>query len=112
MAERIHRLGVEKKEVPMGQLDREFHQRMILIAGNPMLERLTEGYRALGMIVRAHRHIDVVRKEHLAILDAIEAGDAQTAENLAREHVRATRQTLQQQVDSGTFEPSWVESDQ
>ena len=108
IAQRCHRCATQGELTEMGRLDRQLHQRTIRISGNPLLDRLTEGYRVLGMFVRAHRDIDAVRDEHLAIIDAISAGDADAAERLARDHVRKAREALQQQVDDGTFEPAMV----
>jgi len=112
IAERCHRCAQEGKLTEMGRLDRELHQRTIHISGNPLLERLTKGYRVLGMFVRAHRDIDEVRDEHVAIIDTIKEGDADAAERLAREHVRKAREALQRQVDDGTFEPALVVGDE
>jgi len=111
MAERIYALAQQGQHEAMGALDRQWHQRTIAISGNPVLERLTEGYRVLGMVVRAHRDFDQVRREHLAILDAIEAGDATLAERLAREHVQAARAAVEAQVQCGDFTPAWVRFD-
>jgi len=109
LAAEIHRHGKRGRLEQMGSLDRELHQRTLRISGNPLLDRLTEGYRMLGMVVRAHRKIDVVRDEHLAILDAIEAADGEAAERLAREHVRAARAAVKADIDAGRFEPAWIE---
>jgi len=111
IAGRCHRCANEGKLIEMGRLDRELHQRTIHISGNPLLERLTEGYRVLGMFVRAQRNIDQVRDEHLAIIDTIHEGDADAAERLARDHVRKAREALQKRVDEGAFEPALVVED-
>jgi DNA-binding GntR family transcriptional regulator len=108
LAESCHRRGRAGDLAEMGRLDRAFHQETIRISGNPLLERLTEGYRVLGMFVRAHRDIDAVRREHLGIVDAMEQGQTETAEQRARAHVRSARQALQKQVDDGVFELAWV----
>ena len=111
LAAEIHRMGRRGRREEMGSLDRRFHRQTIRISGNPLLDRLTEGYRMLGMVVRAHRKIDAVRDEHVAILDAIESADADAAEDRARAHVRAARDALEAEVASGGFEPAWVEPD-
>lgn len=109
LASEIHRHGRRGRLDKMGSLDRAFHQRTLRISGNPLLDRLTEGYRMLGMVVRAHRKMDVVRDEHFAILDAIEAADGDAAERLAREHVRAARAAVKADIDAGRFEPAWID---
>ncbi len=110
LADRIHQCGQAGDLDEMGRLDREFHQRTIAISGNQLMGRLTEGYRLLGMIVRAERDFDVVREEHLGIADAIAEGDADEAERRARRHVEAARGALRRMVDQDRFEPSWVVS--
>ena len=95
----------------MGRLDREFHRTTIRICGNPLLQRLTKGSRAIEMIVRANRDPDLVLTEHEAIVDAVAAGDEERAERLARGHVAAARAALQAQADRGTFEPCWITPD-
>jgi hypothetical protein len=46
----------------MGRLDREFHLRTIHISRHQLLHRLTEGYRLVGMIVRARRDITEIHR--------------------------------------------------
>lgn len=100
--------GKENKLDEMGRFDQEFHHYTIQISRHHVLERMTEGYRLLGMVVRASRDIDEVYQEHMAIVDAIEQGDGDQAEHLARRHVQLARQSIQQQMDAGQFEPHWV----
>jgi len=49
-----------------------------------------------------------VKKEHFAVLDAIEANRPDEAERLMREHIRAGRRAVQEQVEAGAFAPQWV----
>jgi DNA-binding GntR family transcriptional regulator len=111
MAEEIHRLGTAGEDARRGALDRRFHLRMIEIAGNGILVRLIDACHALGMTVQASRPHNVIRREHLAIVAAIEKGDAESAERLAREHVAGARETLRRQLERGTFTPQWVLED-
>ena len=108
LAEEIHRLGVEGDLQRRGSLDRQFHHRIILLSRNAVLIRLTEAYHALGMVVQASRPHDVIRSEHLAIVDAIGRGDMPGAERLARQHVASVRAAIEAQVVAGAFEPRWV----
>lgn len=112
MAREIYRLGSAGQLDAMSQLDRQFHGRMIEISGNPLLTRLTEGYRVLGMIVRANRAIRTVRDDHLAIVAAIEANRPAQAERVARRHVQAARAAIETQIREGTFQPHWVALDE
>ena len=92
----------------MSSVDRQFHARTVQISRNPLLARLTEGYRVLGMFVRANRDIHEVHDEHLEIVKAIEADQPDKAERLAREHVGAARQAIERQAAENTFVPHWV----
>ena len=108
LAQRVHQLGREGDLGAMSAMDRQFHCRSILASQNQLLARLTEGYRVLGMFVSAERDIEVVRAEHLEIVGAIETNQPDRAEQLARGHVRAARQSIEPQVVEGTFSPRWV----
>lgn len=69
-----------------------FHGVLIRIAGNSWLERLVEPLREyihsfhFTSFLREGRREEASR-EHLAILEALRAGDADLAERLAREHI-------------------------
>jgi DNA-binding GntR family transcriptional regulator len=88
--------------------DRQFHLSIIIASRNQALARLTKGYRALGMVVRTDRPIDIVYGEHRAIVKAIERDQPDLAEELARAHARAARELIEQQIADGTFVPHWV----
>jgi len=108
LVQQIHSLGQQGMESPMGAGDRQFHNRMIRISRNAVLQRLTEGYRMVGMLVRAERGIDSVRDEHLAILKAIEDDRPDDAEDLARRHVRAAHEALTAKAADASFSPQWI----
>lgn len=108
LAERIHQLGSTQQLDEMGSLDREFHSRLIHLSRNSMLIRLADNYRVLGKIIRAERDPQVVWKEHLAILHAIERGAADEAEQLVRQHVGAARVAVEANLESGAPELHWV----
>jgi DNA-binding GntR family transcriptional regulator len=101
VAEEIYSLGAARKLEEMGTLDRELHSRLIHLSGNSMLIRLADNYRILGKIVRADRNIEMVRNEHLAILQRIQDGDADQAERLMREHVAAARVAVAERLNKG-----------
>jgi DNA-binding GntR family transcriptional regulator len=108
LAQRNFQLGRQGELEGMSAADRDFHYHMILASRNPLLARLTESYRVLGMFVRANRDIHQVREEHLQIVAAIEENRPEQAEHLARRHVQAARRAIEQQVGQDTFVPHWV----
>ena len=101
IAEEIFSLGSAGKLEEMGSLDRELHARLIRMSGNSMLMRLADNYRILGKIVRAERNIQTVRDEHIAILEAVQNGDADQAERLMRQHVAAARVAVEARINRG-----------
>lgn len=108
MVEEIHRLGNAGQDAERGALDRRFHLRIIEISRNDVLVRLIDACHALGMTVQASRPHGVIRREHLGIISAIEAGKGDEAERRAREHVAGAREALKRQMDEGTFTARWV----
>ncbi len=104
----IYATGMAGKLDEMASLDRELHSRLVHLSGNSMLIRLAENYRILGKFVRAHRDIETVRDEHLAVLQSIADGDADRAEILIRQHVAAARALVETQMANGEFVPQWV----
>ena len=108
MAERIDQLGQAGKLAERGTLDRAFHHRTILISGNPILTNLTDSYQMLNMVVQLTRDHERVLREHRAIVEAIERGEPDAAEQAARVHVAGLRKFIQQLISEGKFEPRWV----
>jgi DNA-binding GntR family transcriptional regulator len=108
LAEHVWQLAQEEKYDEMGAADRAFHLKIIDLSRNKILIRLTEGYRALGMAVRASRDPRVIHEEHLRIVDAIEANNPDEAEKLARAHVRDARLNIEQQAARNEFTAKWV----
>lgn len=108
LAHRTYELARRQELEEMSEIDRQFHARMVRASQNPLLTRLTEGYRVLGLFVRANRPPRQVRDDHLRIVAAIEADQPDEAERLARRHVQDARQSIERQVAAGTFVPQWV----
>ena len=108
MADQIWELSQQERFDEMGGQDRAFHLKIIQISGNSILLRLAEGYRVLGMAVRASRDPRVVHEEHLKIVDAIERNSPDAAEKLARLHVDGARRMIQEQAAKREFSPKWV----
>ena len=108
MALEIYTLGTAEEFDEMARLDREFHSRLLHLSRHSMLIRLAENYRVFGKIIRGNRDPQVVRDEHLAIVEAIAKGAADEAERLIRAHVAAARFVVQKKLESGTSGLQWV----
>jgi DNA-binding GntR family transcriptional regulator len=108
MAEHVLDLSQERREEEMGAADRAFHLHIMTLSRNKVLLRLAEGYRVLGMAVRASRDPRDVHREHLEIVDAIDKNSPEEAERLMRHHVEEARRTIEQQAAKHEFAPKWV----
>jgi DNA-binding GntR family transcriptional regulator len=108
MADRIWNLSEEGDLEEMGAADRGLHLQIVRLSGNSVLVRLAEGYRALGMAVRASRDPRVVYEEHLCIIDAIGRNLPDEAEKLARHHVLEARLIIEHEAARNVFVPRWV----
>ena len=92
----------------MGAADRAFHLKIMNLSRNKVLLRLAEGYRVLGMAVRASRDPRDVYNEHLRIIDAIDQNTPDEAEKLMRHHVAEARRMIEEQAAKHEFAPKWV----
>jgi DNA-binding GntR family transcriptional regulator len=110
LADRIWNLSEKGKVEEMGASDRGFHLQIVRLSRNSVLIRLAEGYRTLGMAVRASRDPRAVYDEHLRIVDAISRNTPDEAEQFARRHVLETRRIIEQEAARNAFVPKWVMS--
>lgn len=108
MADHIWELSQKNREDEMGAADRAFHLKIMTLSQNKVLLRLAEGYRVLGMAVRASRDPRMVYEEHLQIVDAIDKNTPDEAEKLMRRHVADARRMIEQQAAKHEFAPKWV----
>ncbi len=108
LAQRMCSIGQSGDIDGMSLLDREFHQRLLQLAGNGMLLRLAETHRTLGKVVQVGRPPEVIRDEHVAIVRAIEANRAQKAERLMRQHIQAAKRIVEEQIENGELSLRWV----
>jgi DNA-binding GntR family transcriptional regulator len=92
-AERIYLLSQAGEYEERILLDREFHLRIAELSGNRLLMALARQHHLLGKIVGTTMDARVTLDGHLAIIDAILAGDADLAERAAREHLRRSPAT-------------------
>jgi len=111
MVNEIYKLGQNGDLEEMGRLDRELHNELIRKSENVLLVRLVESYSILQKIVRGNRDPEPVKEEHLAILHAIETGNADEAERLIREHIATGKKFVEERIKAGTFVPEWVKSE-
>jgi DNA-binding GntR family transcriptional regulator len=108
LANQILALSNQNQVEEMGSLDRAFHLQIVSLSRNKFLMRLAEGYRVLGMAVRASRDPQTVHQEHLAIVEAIQRNSPDEAEQLARCHVEEARTMIARQAERSDFVPRWV----
>jgi DNA-binding GntR family transcriptional regulator len=108
MADRIWKLSKEGDMDEMGAADRAFHLQIVHLSRNSVLVRLADGYRTLGMAVRASRDPGAVYEEHLRIVDTIDSNSPDEAERLARQHVLEARLIIEQEAARNAFIPKWV----
>lgn len=108
MADHIWNLSKESKDEEMGAADRAMHLRIMNLSSNTVLLRLAEGYRVLGMAVRASRDRRIVYEEHLRIIEAIDHNFPDEAERLMRLHVAEARRMIELQAAKNEFTPKWV----
>jgi len=87
------------------QLSRQFHRSVVAIGGNSTLSRLYEmvmnSFPDWMLYEYLFRHTDLLESslsdeytEHMALVDAIEAGDADLAERMAIAHIRQLGEDL------------------
>ena len=107
MADQIFGLA-EQNDTETATLDRRFHMRIIELARNTTLMRLSQTYRVLGMTVRAYRDPSTIHAEHLRIVDAIEHNFPEEAERQARAHVVGARTMIETLAAEGKFVPQWA----
>ncbi len=93
-ADKIHELAVAGRMDERGVLDHQFHQRIIVLSGNPLLQCLTGCYQMLNMVVQAFSSHELILEQHRGIAEAIEKGDGEEAELRARAHVVVSRDAI------------------
>jgi DNA-binding GntR family transcriptional regulator len=88
------------------QLSRQFHQSVVAIGGNSMLDRLyamvMNSFPDWMLYEYLFRHTDLLEQslaneyeEHMKVVEAIEAGDADLAEQKAIAHIRGLGEDLE-----------------
>jgi len=112
MANRIWDLSEEGNVEEMGAVDRAFHLQIVHFSRNSVLVRLVDVYRVLGKAVGVSREPQIVHKEHLQIVDAIQRNMPDEAEKIARQHVAEARLMMIEQLTANNQStPNWVVDD-
>jgi DNA-binding GntR family transcriptional regulator len=97
--------------------DLQFHQTLWALSGNDRIRRAGESLQdqmRLGNAVSARRpgRGEQSVSEHLAIVEAISAGDGDGAEKAARHHIRLTAENFDRELsDSASLEESGPDSE-
>ncbi|MEO6436072.1 MAG: GntR family transcriptional regulator [Tepidisphaeraceae bacterium] len=104
LALQVHALGLAALDEQRAKLDRRFHERIIEISGNNVLQRLSGGYHIVRLVVLKSIPHDQILADHLGIVGAIKANDPDQAERVARQHVVSAREMVRQQVESSGFD--------
>jgi DNA-binding GntR family transcriptional regulator len=92
---------------PMIEADMRFHRLLYAASGNPFIEQTADLHwqhirRAMGAVLQLEGLRASVWDEHEAILDAIDAKDADRAERLARLHGEAAGRNLARRLTART----------
>ena len=93
-ARAIHEARENPSREERSELEYRFHQRFLELSGNGTLVRLSLGYRFVGNLVTGDRDPDELLREHLAIVRAVADNDPKAAEELARQHVENSANSL------------------
>lgn len=96
LAKEIARHAKAGELVDYIETDRQFHQTLIALANNPRLEELVDDLRARSRLtgldaLAEHGDLSGSAREHVAMLDAIAAGDSAQLRSLMERHVRHSR---------------------
>jgi DNA-binding GntR family transcriptional regulator len=89
------------------RVNTELHQAIVAQAGNPVLREMHERLMARVRRVRYQALLSQARwdealGEHVAILEALEAGDAARAGELMHRHVRRTGEVVREALERGS----------
>jgi DNA-binding GntR family transcriptional regulator len=89
---------------PMIDADTRFHNLLYTASGNPLIAETANHHwrhirRAMGAVLQTAGVRDSVWDEHEAILKAINRGDAERAERLARAHGESAGHNLAMQIE-------------
>jgi DNA-binding GntR family transcriptional regulator len=101
LAEQIFATASAGREQEKASIVRKFHSRLVEMSGNRLLLALGQQYRMLGKIAGAVCDPAENRDRHLAIVAAIERGDADEAERVVRVSIRRGRSIVEENLAAG-----------
>lgn len=110
LAEEVYQAAIADRQQEKAALDRKFHSRIVEISGNRLLVGMGQQYRVLGKMVGARYNPEETRARHLAIVDAIESGDPEIAERVAREDIRAGRRVVEEKLSQKAADVYWLKT--
>jgi DNA-binding GntR family transcriptional regulator len=93
------------------ECDREFHDRINVIAGNRAILGLTRQCSLFGKMIWTDTTPERLRAIHTKIVDALVANEPDVAEAAAREHVREGRRLIEQRLQEGGHGIYWLATD-
>jgi DNA-binding GntR family transcriptional regulator len=108
LAEQVYQVAMADRQQEKAALDQRFHSRIVEISGNRLLISMGHRYRVLGKVMGAKCDPSETRSRHLAIVDAIESGDPDLAERVAREDTRSGRRIIEEKLAKGSTDVYWV----
>lgn len=96
LAEAYEQARINKDKMEMIRLDEDFHNYIVSCCDNDTLKQLVNYVQELSLRFRylyyEHESLyEVTSMQHLSIMEAIEAGDAEGARKLADRHVKEIR---------------------
>ena len=108
-AHEIFRLSTAGERVEAAMLDRQLHLKLMQYSANNLQVRMSENFWFATKVVRNDRrdYRDTLNG-HLAILAAIQAGDADRAEAAMRAHIRADRKDTEEALKLPSSQVHWV----
>jgi DNA-binding GntR family transcriptional regulator len=94
----------------MIQADLAFHKAIYIASGNPLIEQSIQLHwhhlkRVMGAVLQSSRQRQSVWDEHEAIAQAVEAGNADLAEQLVQQHAHAASIQLTARLAERLFHP-------
>jgi DNA-binding GntR family transcriptional regulator len=107
IANKVHELGLAGRDEDRANLDRHFHERIIDIADNNVLQRLSGGYHVVRLVVLKDIPHEQLLADHLAIVKALEENNPDQAERTSRDHVIRARDMIRRQVEAKDFKFPW-----
>lgn len=91
----LRALGGDERRRAFERLDRKFHVEIIRAAGNKRLRDLSARILALIDLMRnLNVRVEEALDEHIAILEAMQKGDAALAQRLLQDHLEGVRRAI------------------